>query len=263
MSLTIKKEVVMSSQEHVPTRKLRSGEIKVSLGRECYKEYADLLTWYQYWHTTLDTSDPPYWKWFVGGKINVCYNCVDRHLPKYQNKAALIFVTEPEDEPPIAITYRELYVRVNEVAAVLRGFVGLKTGDRVTIHMPMVPELPITMLACARLGVIHSVVFGGFSGRACGDRIADSGSRALITIDGYYRSGQLLNQKEKADLAVKAATEQGQIVDKVLIWRRHRGQYSSQTPLVEGRDYIVDDLVKKYRGQRIEPVAMPAEAPLF
>ena len=86
---------------------------------ECFKEYADLLTWDQYWHTMLDTSDAPCWKWFVGGKINASYNCVDRHLAQYKNKAALIFVPEPEDEPHVALTYQELYVRVNEVAAVL------------------------------------------------------------------------------------------------------------------------------------------------
>ncbi len=230
---------------------------------ECFKEYADLLTWYQYWHTTLDTSDAPSWKWFVGGKINASFNCLDRHLPKYKNKAALIFVPEPEDEPHTALTYQELYVRVNETAAVLRDFAGLKTGDRVTIHMPMVPELPITMLACARLGVIHSVVFGGFSGRSCGDRIADSGSHVLVTVDGYYRSGQLLDHKEKAEAALQAAEEQGQHVDKVLVWRRHRGKYVSAAPMAEGRDYFMDELVEKQRGTRVDPVPMPAEAPLF
>ena len=170
---------------------------------ECFKEYADLLTWYQYWHTTLDTSDAPFWKWFVGGKINASYNCVDCHLAQHKNKAALIFVPEPEDEPHVVVTYQELYARVNETAAVLRDDCGLKAGDRVTIHMPMVLELAVTMLACARLGVIHSVVFGGFSGKACGDRIADSGSRVLITSDGYYRNGALLEHKDKADVAVQ------------------------------------------------------------
>ncbi len=231
---------------------------------ECFKEYADLLTWYQYWHTTLDTSNAPFWKWFVGGKLNASYNCVDRHLSKYQNKAALIFVPEPEDEPQVVVTYRELYNRVNETAAVLRDFCGLKAGDRVTIHMPMVPELPITMLACARLGVIHSVVFGGFSGKACGDRAADSGSHVLIVSDAYYRSGALLDHREKADLAVQTAAEQGVKVEKVLVWRRHRGKYLSQAPMVEGRDYFMDDLIKqKYSGQKVAPVPMPAEAPLF
>jgi acetyl-CoA synthetase len=230
---------------------------------ECFKEYADLLTWYQYWHTTLDTSDAPCWKWFVGGKINACYNCVDRHLPKYQNKAAFIYVPEQEDEPHVALTYRELLVRVNEVAALLRDFCGLEAGDRVTLHLPMVPELPITMLACARLGVIHSVVFGGFSGRSCGERIADSGSRVLVTMDGYYRRGDLLDHKSKSDIALEAAKEEGQAVEKVLVWRRRRGEYVSTAPMVDDRDFFMDDLLKGYAGKRVDPVPMPAEAPLF
>ena len=230
---------------------------------EYFKEYADLLTWYQYWHTTLDTSDAPCWKWFVGGRINAAYNCVDRHLARYKNKAAIIYVPEPEDEPHVAVTYQELYVRVNEMAALLRDFAGVKAGDRVTIHMPMVPELPVTMLACARLGAIHSVVFGGFSGQSCGERIADSGSRVLITMDGYYRNGALLDHKEKADAAVQTATKEGQTVDKVLVWRRSSGRYASATPMVDGRDYFVDDLLKNFAGTRVPPVPMPAEAPLF
>ena len=175
---------------------------------ECYKDYADLLTWDQYWHTTLDSSDAPCWKWFVGGRINACYNCVDRHLAKHKNKAAIIYVPEPEDEPHRILTYQELCIRVNELAALLKDFAGLKAGDRVTLHMPMVLELPITMLACARLGVIHSVVYGGFSGFSCGERIADSGSRVLITIDGYYRSGKLIDHKEKGDIAVNVAKQE-------------------------------------------------------
>ena len=230
---------------------------------ECYKEYADLLTWYQYWHTTLDTSDAPCWKWFVGGKLNASYNCVDRHLAKYKNKAAIIYVPEPEEETHTVLTYQELYVRVNEMAAVLKDFAGLKAGDRVTLHMPMVPELPVTMLACARLGVIHSEVYGGFSGGACGERIADSGSRVLITVDGYHRGGKLLDHKEKTDIALKVAKKNGQVVKKVLVWRRYPGKYSSQSKMVKGRDYFMDDLLKKYAGKRVDPVPLPAEDPLF
>ena len=158
---------------------------------EHFREYADLLTWDKYWHTTLDTSNPPFWNWFVGGKLNASYNCVDRHLAKHRNKAAFIWVPEPEGETDLPITYQELYVRVNEFAALLRDFAGLKPGDRVTFHMPMAPELPVSMLACARLGVVHSQVFGGFSGAAFGDRIVDSGSNVLITMDSYYRNGDL------------------------------------------------------------------------
>jgi acetyl-CoA synthetase len=230
---------------------------------ECFKEYADLLTWDKYWDTTLDTSNPPFWKWFVGGRLNASYNCVDRHLAKYRNKAAFIWVPEPESAQTLVITYQELYKRVNEFAALLRDFCGLKQGDRVTFHMPMVPELPISMLACARLGVIHSEVFGGFSGAACGDRIADSGSHVLITIDAYYRNGDLLDHKAKAEEAVAAAKKNTAEVQKVLVWQRHPGTYSSKTPMVKGRDFFVDEVLADYRGKIVEPVSMPAEAPLF
>jgi len=229
----------------------------------CFKEYADLLDWYEYWDTTLDTSDAPCWKWFVGGKINASYNCVDRHLAKNKNKAAIHFVPEPLEEKYEHLTYQELYVRVNEFTAVLRDFAGLKAGDRVTLHMPMLAELPITMLACARLGVIHSQVFGGFSGRACADRIVDSNSRVLITADAYYRSGTLLDHKQNADIACDLAEKDGQKVDKVLVWQRYPGKASSPTPMVEGRDYFVNDVLKDYYGVRVDPVPMPAEAPLF
>src|ERR1700744_2057235 len=230
---------------------------------ECFREYADLLHWDEYWHTTLDTSNAPFFRWFAGGKLNASYNCVDRHLEKHKNKAALIWVPEPESESHAAITYQELYRRVNEMAAVLRDDCGLSAGDRVTLHMPMVPELPVTMLACARLGVIHSQVFAGFSGAACGHRIADSGSNVLITMDGYYRSGDLLDHKVKADEAVAAASKEGQEGDKVLVWRRYPGQYSAKTDMVEGRDFFVDELLAGHRGAVVDPVSMPAEAPLF
>ena len=230
---------------------------------ECFREYGDLLTWDKYWTNTLDTSDAPFWKWFAGGKLNVSYNCVDRHLAKYKNKAAFIFVGELEEEAPVAITYQELYHRVNEMAALLRDFCGLKTGDRATIHMPVVPELPITMLACARLGVVHSVVFGGFSGEACGMRAADSGSKVLITIDGYYRSGAMTDHKEKADIAVETAKKEGQTIEKVLVWRRRPGQYSSKHPMVKGRDFFCDEVLKDFAGKKVAPVSMPSEAPLF
>jgi acetyl-CoA synthetase len=230
---------------------------------ECFREYADLLTWDQPWETTLDTSDPPFWKWFAGGKLNASYNCVDRHAEARPDKDAIIWVAEPEEDEPVRITYAELLRRVNEFAALLRDFAGLKQGDRVTLHMPMVPELPITMLACARLGIIHSQVFGGFSGNACGTRIADSGSRVLITMDGYYRSGDLIDHKVKADEALAEADKQGQQVDKVLVWRRQPGQYASQTPMTQGRDFFVDEELAAFAGQVVAPVSLPAEAPLF
>jgi len=230
---------------------------------KCFEEYADMLTWNQRWHTVLDTNDPPFWKWFVGGKLNASFNCVDRHLAKYRNKGAIIFVPEPENEEPVVITYQELHNRVNETAAMLRDFVGLKAGDRVTIHMPMIAELPITMLACARLGVIHSVVFGGFSGEACGQRAADSQSQVLIYADSYYRSGKLMDHKAAADIAVETARKEGTEIQKVLVWRRYPGKSGSASPMVKGRDYFMDEVLKDFRGKKVEPVSMDAEAPLF
>jgi len=230
---------------------------------DCFREYADMLTWFEPYRTVLDASKPPFWKWFVGGKINASYNCVDRHLAQYRNKAALIFVPEPEDEPTIALTYQELYVRVNEMAALLRDFCGLKAGDRVTLHLPMTLELPVTMLACARLGVVHSQVFGGFSGQACGTRIQDSGSHILISMDAYWRAGKLGDHKVNADIAVQTAKEMGQHVDKVLIWQRYPGKAGSPTPMVKGRDFFVNEVLKDYQGKRVDPLPMDAEAPLF
>ena len=230
---------------------------------DCFKEYADLLTWDKPWDTMLDTSNAPFWKWFVGGKLNASYNCVDRHAEANPEKTAIVFVPELEEDEHVHISYSDLLRQVNEFAAVLRDELGLKTGDRVTLHMPMVPELPVTMLACARLGIIHSQVFGGFSGNACGTRIADSGSRVLITMDGYYRAGSLIDHKVKADEAVAEAAKQGQEVDKVVVWRRHPGQYASQTPMADGRDVFADDLLAGHQGATVEPVSQPAEAPLF
>ena len=162
---------------------------------DCYKEYAEMLDWYKPYDKIFDSGNPPFYKWFVGGKLNACYNCLDRHLPRYKNKTALHFVPEPEDESIQHMTFQELYVKVNEFAALLKDFCGLKAGDTVTLHMPMIPELAVTMLACARLGVIHSQVFSGFSGKACADRIVDAESKVLITADAYYRSGTLIDHK--------------------------------------------------------------------
>ncbi len=209
-----------------------------------YTDFAEMLTWYKYWDEVLDTSDAPCYKWFKGGLINASYNCIDRHLKDNKNKTAIHFVPELEEERIDHITYQELYVRVNEFASLLRDFAGLKRGDRVTIHMPMSAELPITMLACARLGVIHSVVFGGFSASACADRVVDSNSRVLITMDAYYRAGKLLNHKQHADEAVKISEKQGQVVDKVLVWQRYPGKYSSSTPMLDGRDVFVNEELK-------------------
>jgi len=230
---------------------------------DCFIEYAELLHWYKRWDRVLDSSNPPFWRWFSGGKLNASYNCVDRHLAAFRNKAAFHFVPESEQESVLHLTYQELYVRVNELAAYLRDALGLKKGDRVTLHLPMIPELPITMLACARLGVIHSQVFSGFSPKAVAERAMDSGSKVLITADAYQRSGKLYDHKEKADAAVALAGKMGYRIEKVLVWQRYPGCASSLSPYMQGRDSLLNEELKAFEGSRVEPEAMDATDPLF
>ena len=207
-----------------------------------------MLTWDKKWDEIVDTSNPPFFKWWVGGRLNACVNCVDRHLESRGDKNAIIWVPELEDDETEEITYRDLHRRVNEFAALLKDFCGVKPQDRVTFHMPMVPDLPVAMLACARLGVIHSQVFGGFSGHACGQRMADAKSTILVTMDAYYRGGELIDHKIKADDAVEAAREEGIEVEKILVFRRIPGEYHSESEMVEGRDFFVDELLDGLRG---------------
>ena len=161
------------------------------------------------------------------------------------------------------LTFRALHARVNEMAAFLREGAGLRPGDRATLHLPMTLELPITMLACARLGVVHSVVFGGYSGEACGRRIADSGSRVLVTMDSHWRYGRLHDHRAAAEIAVETAAREGQKVDRVLVWERYEGRYTSSTPLRSPRDILLNDALKEYAGRRVRAVPMLSEAPLF
>jgi len=173
-------------------------------------ELADHLDWYKKWDKVLEYDfDKPDIKWFIGGKLNASYNCLDRHLNSWRsNKVALIWQGEPLEENRI-FTYQQLHYHVCKFANVLQKF-GVKKGDRVSIYLPMIPELPMAMLACARIGAIHSVVFGGFSSNALRDRINDCGSKILITADGYYRGGRIVQNKANANEALKI----------VLGWRR-------------------------------------------
>ncbi len=232
---------------------------------DCFVEYAELLTWDKKWDEIVDTSNPPFFKWFAGGRLNASVNCVDRHLEARGDEDAIIWVPEPEDDEPVRITYRELHRRVNEFAALLKDVCGVKPQDRVTFHMPMVVDLPVAMLACARLGVIHSEVFGGFSGNACGQRMADAKSTVLVTMDAYYRNGDLVDHKVKADEAVEAARKEGLEVEKILVFRRVPGEYHSESEMVDGRDFFVDELCAsgRYQDQEVEPESMKAEDTLF
>ncbi|MCL6595218.1 MAG: acetate--CoA ligase [Firmicutes bacterium] len=244
----------------------RSVYDRMSLERfpDYFAEHAELLDWFSPYEAILDTSHAPEWRWFTGGSLNAAYNCLDRHLEGARNRVAFHFVPEPEDEPVVSVSYQQLWRRVNAFAALLRDYAGVQKGDRVTIHMPMTVELPVAMLACARLGAVHSVVFGGFSAQACADRMVDSQSHVLVTMDAYYRGGRLIDHKAKADETVALAREQGLEVRHVLVWQRHRGRYQSAAPLVPGRDALVEDLLaSSFARSRVAPEPMRGEDPLF
>ena len=219
---------------------------------------AEGLDWYQKWDTVLDWSDAPFAKWFIGGKLNVSYNCIDRHVKNgRRNKAAIVWEGEPGDWK--VYTYGDLLREVCQFANGLKSL-GIKKGDRVTIYLPMTPELPIAMLACARIGAPHSVVFGGFSAESLRDRINDSESKLLITADGGYRRGGIVPLKQNADDSISNESGDGApSVEKVVVLRRTG---SADDKMVDGRDIWWHDLME---GQPMtcEPEPMDSEDMLF
>jgi acetyl-CoA synthetase len=194
------------------------------------------LYWFEKWSEILDWQ-PPFAKWFVDGKINICYNCIDRHLTTWRrNKAAIIWEGEPGDSR--TITYEQLHREVCQFANALKEL-GVKKGDVVGIYMPMIPEAAIAMLACARIGAPHSVVFGGFSADALRDRLNDAAAKVVITADGGFRKDKIVALKEQVDLAL--ADNSAPSVEKVLVVQRTKEPIN----MVAGRDYWWHDLQKQ------------------
>jgi len=218
-------------------------------------EMAEQLDWYKKWDKVLveDFKEAKH-EWFVGGKLNVCYNCVDRHLKTWRkNKAALIWEGDIGDSK--TLTYQQLYYEVCKFANVLKKL-GVKKGDRVSIYLPMIPELAIAMLACARIGAIHSVIFGGFSAEALRDRIQDCGSKILICTDGYYRGGRVIKSIDNA----AAALEQCPDVKNVIIVKRANNEVTMKA----GRDrWWHEEMAAADIKPYCEPEPMDAEDPLF
>ena len=213
---------------------------------------AEELDWFQKWDRVLEW-DPPFAKWFVGGKLNVSYNCIDRHLTAgRRNKAAIIWEGEPGDWK--VYTYWDLYREVCRFANGLKSL-GVRKGDRVTIYLPMTPELPIAMLACARIGAPHSVVFGGFSAESLRDRINDSESKVLITADGGYRRGGIVPLKQNADDSLDGSPS----IERVVVLRRTG---SADDKMVDGRDIWWHDLVEG-QPQTCDPEPMDSEDMLY
>ncbi|MCX6012124.1 MAG: acetate--CoA ligase [Chloroflexi bacterium] len=219
-------------------------------------ELAEQLDWYKKWDKVLvaDFKEAKH-QWFVGGKINVTYNCVDRHAKSdRKNKAAIIWEGDIGDSK--TYTYQQLYYEVSKCANVLKKH-GIKKGDRVSIYLPMIPELAITMLACARIGAIHSIVFGGFSADALKDRMIDCGSTMLICSDGYYRNGKVVNSKENADKALESCPN----IKKVLVVKRAP---AAGITMKAGRDLSYEvEMAASDITANCPPAELDAEDPLF
>nr|HEO65048.1 acetate--CoA ligase [Spirochaetota bacterium] len=213
----------------------------------------DKIDWIKPYHKVLDETSAPFYKWFVGGKLNVSTQCLDRHLDKRGDKTAILFEGEPGDKR--AITYRELSNEVNKAANLLKNQFNIKKGDRVVIYMPMIPELPVAMLACARIGAIHSVVFGGFSADSLRDRIIDATAKLVITADGGHRRGQPNMLKPVVDEALKDGCES---IENVLIVKRNKEKVN----WVDGRDHWYHELIND-ESNVCEPEVMDSEDPLY
>jgi len=219
-----------------------------------WEGFARELDWIEPWQKVLEWT-PPHAKWFVGGKLNASYNCLDRHLkgPR-RNKAALVWEGEPGDTR--VLTYWDLHREVSKFANVLRGL-GVERGDRVAIYLPMIPEAVIAMLACARIGAPHSVVFGGFSAESLRDRINDAQAKVLVTADGGFRRGRVVPLKANADEALEGTPS----IQRCVVVQRGAG-LEAPVEMKTGRDYWYHDLMATASAE-CSPEAMDAEDLLY
>ncbi len=199
-----------------------------------WESAAEDLHWFKRWDKVLEWNEP-FAKWFVGGTLNVSYNCLDRHLETYRkNKAAIIWEGEPEDEIR-TLTYQQLHSEVCKFANVLKSL-GIEKGDRIALYMPLVPELAIAMLACTRIGAAHTVIFGGFSADAIRDRVNDCACKLIVTADGGFRRGSEIKLKQ----AIDEATRNCPTVENVVVFKRT----GSEIQMISGRDHWWNELMK-------------------
>ena len=231
----------------------RAGEDRLAFWEERARE----LDWFEEWDEVLDW-DPPHAEWFRGGRLNAAHNCLDRHLDGWRaNKAALIWEGEPGDRR--TYTYRELHREVSRLANGMKDM-GVEKGDRVAIYLPMIPEAAVAMLACARIGAVHSVVFGGFSPGSLRSRIQDAGAKLLITATGGYRRGSVLRLKRDADEAIEGLD----VVENVIVVRRGFSAEGDETfaHMQEGRDHWYEDVVED-ASPKCRPESMASEDLLY
>lgn len=219
-----------------------------------WAKYArDKIDWFSDFSQTLDESNKPFYKWFVDGKLNVSYQCIDRHLKDKKDKTAILF--ESDDGEIEHISYQKLYEETNKFANLLVDDLGVKKGDRVLLYMPMIPQSAYAMMACARIGAISSVVFGGFSSEAIKDRVIDAQAKIIITADGAHRKGHKYMLKHSVDNALK---EKIDCLEKVLVVKRNYDKIE----WFEDRDVCYNDLIDS-KSSEFKAVEMDSEDPLF
>ncbi len=256
----MKKPVYKPNREFAATARIKNMCEYESLQNWAKEDYEgfwgsfakEKLTWMEPFNTVMNESNFPFVKWFEGGKLNVSVQCIDRHLTSRKNKAAIIFEGDRGDQQ--SITYMELYNNVNRFANMLKHDFGVTKGDRIIIYMPMIPEAAYAMLACARLGAIHSIVFGGFSAEALRDRIHDAQAKVVITADGAYRKNKPYMLKPVVDKALEGTSP----IEKVCVVERN----GEDITWVEGRDFAYRELIVKHSNE-CEPEVMESEDPLF
>jgi acetyl-CoA synthetase len=224
---------------------------------ECWERAADLLDWNENYDTVLDDSNPPFYEWFTGGELNASENCLDRHLDERGDEAAIEWVGEPTEEDNRTYTYEQLHREVNEFAAALQSM-GVEEDDVVTMYMPMIPELPIAMLACARIGAPHSVVFAGFSADALATRMESADSEYLVTANGYYRRGDPLDHFAKTRDGLDSVGHE--VSDVVVVDRLGEDGFGHD---LRDDEHDYDALVADHEGAAVEPVSRDAEDMLF
>ena len=232
----------------------REYQKSISDPEEFWAEKAGKFTWKKKWDKVLEWNfQKPDVKWFIGGKLNITENCLDRHLQSRGNQAAIIWEPNDPNEKGITLTYKELHEKVCRFANVLKNN-GAKKGDRICIYMPMVPELAIAVLACARIGAMHSVVFAGFSAASLSDRINDSSCNILLTSDGAFRGAKSISLKEIADEALESCPS----IARCIVLKRTNTGINMQ----EGRDRWWYDEIDKAESNN-DPEVMDAEDMLF
>ena len=219
-----------------------------------WAEKAEAIDWFKKWDKVLDDSNKPFYKWFAGGILNISHNALDRHITTHR-KNKLAYIWEGEMGEIKTYTYYQLYREVNKLSKIFKNY-GLKKGDRVAVYLPVVPELPITLLATARIGGIHTVVFSGFSAEALADRINDCGAKVLVTADGSFRRGKIVQIKRNADRAL----ENTPTIEKVIVVKRT----CQEIEMKDGRDVWYNDALEAAGGNAyVPPEPMQATDPLF